>query len=180
MLPQSFLRRHRKERSHGHLATGGPVQSPWLGVWGGPAPGLRAPATMWQLSEGELTMHLTDVPHHGPTWCVDPTGRTSCHYPPITSGGQAVHSHHPWPGLGGVLLCSHAFCFLSGEGEKHVSIISVHDTIILTLEQKAGYSLYFHISCWSQRIAIKEKSELQTERNRIIGHHHLRPFLHKY
>ena len=76
-------------------------------------------------------MHLTDVPHHGPTWCVDPTGRTSCHYPPITSGGQAVHSHHPWPGLGGVLLCSHAFCFLSGEGEKHVSIISVHDVNII-------------------------------------------------
>ena len=69
---------------------------------------------------------------------------------------------------------------LSGEGEKHVSIISVHDTIILTLEQKAGYSLYFHTSFWSQRIPIKGKSELQTEMNRIIGHHHLRPFLHKY
>lgn len=96
--------------------------------------------------------------------------------PSMASGGQAVHSHHPWPGL----LCSHAFCFLSGEGEKHVSIISVHDTVIPTLEQKAGYRLYFHTSCWSQHISIKEKSELQTEMNRIIGHHHLRPFLHKY
>ena len=43
MLPHPSLRRHWKERSCGHLATGGPVQSPWLGVWGGlPAPGLRA------------------------------------------------------------------------------------------------------------------------------------------
>ena len=137
--------------------------------------------------------HMTAVwkwTDHAPDWCPPPWTHLVCGpnwlyqlplpTPPITSGGQAVHSHHAWPGLGGVLLCSHAFCFLSGEGEKHVSIISVHDTIILTLEQKAGYSLYFHTSCWSQCIPIKEKSELQTERNRIIGHHHLIPFLHKY
>lgn len=135
MLPHPLLIRHREESSHGHLAGGQFSHQGWES--GRSSTRIESsPPTMWQLSEGELTLRLTDV---GPTWCVDPTGHTSCHYPPhpwLQRPSSPLSP--PWPGL----LCSHAFCFLSGEGEKHVGIISVHDTVIPTLSRKQAIIVF--------------------------------------
>ena len=101
-----------------------------------PSTRIESSPTMW-LSEGDLTMRLTDVPHHGPT-C---SHQLPLPTPPITSGCQAVHFHHPWPGLGGVLLCSHAFCFLSGCN-------ALADSLLPELPGKPCPSCYLTIYLW--------------------------------